>query len=302
MRIITIITIILIILLAIAVYSFLDQFLTKEFPGSLKLPRENQKPQTENPLVSKGTASVYKPANPTSPVQIPVQTNENKEKENTEVKTTSPYFGKVRISGIKNKDHYSPSLVTLSYSLSRGEKINITNWRIRGRPREIIIPKAIKKYQSNIEPDALIIENYGTIYLISASNPLGLNKNFQLNKCLGYLTNYHSFYPSFYTWCPKPGLEQISHFNPECQEFILRISSCEIPNYSNNFKIATDPECVSYLNDNFNYSGCFRKYNKDEDFLKNIWYLYISSDIAHPLHDTIYLFDQNGLLVDKYIY
>lgn len=295
MKVITIITIILIILLAIAVYSFLDQFLTKEFPGSLKLPGENQKTQTENPLVSKGTASVYKPTSP-------VQTNENKEKENTEVKTISPYFGKVKISGIKNKDPYSPSLVTLNYSLSRGEKINITNWRIRGRPREVIIPKAIKKYQSNIEPDNIIIENYGTIYLISASNPLGINKNFQLNKCLGYLTSYHSFYPSFYTWCPRPGLEEISHFNPECQEFILRISSCEIPNYSNNFKIATDSECVSYLNDNFNYAGCFGKYNQDKDFLKNIWYLYISSDIAHPLHDTIYLSDQNGLLVDKYVY
>lgn len=302
MRIITIITIILIILLAIAVYSFLDQFLTKEFSGSLKLPGENQKTQTENPLVSKGTASVYKPANPTSPVQTPVQINENKEKENTEVKTISPYFGKVRISGIRNKSSYSPSLVTLSYSLNQNEKINITNWRIRGRPREIIIPKAIKKYQSSIEPDDIIIDSYGTIYLISDSNPLGMNKNFQLNKCLGYLASYYSFYPSFYTWCPRPSLEEISHLNPDCQEFILHLSGCEIPNYSSNFKVVTDSECVSYLNAHFNYAGCFRKYNKDEDFLKNIWYLYISSDIAHPLHDTIYLSDQNGLLVDKYIY
>ena len=287
------IVIVLIILIGIAVYSFFNQFLTKEFPDSLKLPGESQKIQKENPLVSKGTASVYKPTSL-------VQANENKE--NTEVKTISPYFGKVRISGIRNKDPYSPSLVTLSYSLNRDDKINITGWRIKGRPGEVIIPKAIKKYQSYIEPDNIIIESYGTIYLIGASNPLGMNKNFQLNKCLGYLTNYHSFYPSFYTWCPKPGLEEISHFNPECQEFILRISSCEIPNYSNNFKIATDSECVSYLNAHFNYSGCFREYNKDEDFLKDIWYLYINSDIANPLHDTIYLSDQNGLLVDKYVF
>ncbi|PIR71986.1 MAG: hypothetical protein COU42_02885 [Candidatus Nealsonbacteria bacterium CG10_big_fil_rev_8_21_14_0_10_36_24] len=300
MKVTTIVLIILIILIGIAVYSFLDRFLTKEFPGSLKLPGENQKTQTENPLVSKGTASVYKP---TSPVQTNENTEkENTEKENSEVQIISPYFGKVKISGIRNKSSYSPSLVTLSYSLSQGDKINITNWRIKGRPREVIIPKAIKKYQSYIEPDNIIIENYGTIYLIGASNPLGMNKNFQLNKCLGYLTNYYSFYPSFYTYCPKPKLEEISHLNPECQEFILRISSCEIPNYSGNFKIAPDSECVSYLNNNFNYAGCFRKYNQDKDFLQNIWYLYIKSDIANPLHDTIYLFDQNGLLVDKYIY
>ncbi len=298
--------IVLIILVGIAVYSFFDQFLGKNLPDYLNLPGENQKTQQEKTLISKGPASIFKPKipskNPSS--KEPKESDENNKNNQKEKKenTISPYFGKVKISGVRNKSSYFPSLVTLRYSLTRGDKINITGWKIKGRPREIIIPKAIKKYQSYIEPDDIIIENYGTIYLIGASSPLGRNKNFRLNKCMGYLKNYHSFYPSFYTSCARPGLRQISHLNPECQEYILHLYRCEVPNYSSNFKIATDSECVSYLNNNFNYGGCFKNHNKDDDFLKNIWYLYINSDIAHPLHDTIYLFDQNGLLVNKYIY
>jgi len=317
----TIFAVILVVLTVIAAYYFFDQLILQKLPiffsYNLFPFAVNQQNQPKTPFFyNEGSASVYKPkTNPlkvinkstnttnTTPSLSPIQTNEpNENKKDPEA--LSPYFEKVRISEIRNESYYYPSLIGLTYYLDPNEKINLTGWKVKGRQGEIIIPKAIKKYQPYFQAEDVIVENYGTIYLINAQNPLGINKNFQLNKCMGYLTNYYNFYPSFFTSCSSyPQLSQISYLNPECQEFILRLSNCEIPDYSKNSKIAMDSQCVSYLNSNFNYDSCFKKYSNDSDFLLNIWYLYVGgSNIAHPLHDTLYIFDQKGLLVYKYIY
>ncbi|MBU2635138.1 hypothetical protein KJ841_01525 [Patescibacteria group bacterium] len=291
-----VVTIFIIIIIAVAAYSVFDEYLKKEnLPEGLEL--QENKPLTAN--VSKS----IQPNNP-SPNQIKSETTKDEVIEITqeEVVDTSPYYGKVKISNIQAQTEYRPSLINLRVNIYPGEKINLTGWKIKARKGEIIIPKGIEKYQSHITPRDIIIKEYTNIYLINDSNPLGRDKNFCLNKCFGYIKNYNSFYPSFYTYCPKPKLEDVSHLNPYCQEYILRLSSCEIPNYSNNIKIATDSKCVSFLNNTFNYSSCFKEHSKDEDFLKNYWYVYVGTDIVEPLHDTIYLYDPNGLLVDKYMY
>jgi len=287
-----VILITIIIVVAVA-FSVFDQYLTKgNLPDGLEL-------QENKPLA----ATVSKSIQPNNPSQKEETTEEIiKETSTQETTDISPYYGKVKISGLRAKTSYRPSLITLSVRVYPGEKINITGWKIKARKGEIIISQGIEKYQSHRSPSDIIIKEYTKIYLINDSNPLGRNKNFQLNKCFGYIKNYHSFYPSFYTYCPRPKLEDISHLSPYCQEYILHLSSYEIPNYSNNMKIATDSKCVSYLNNTFNYSSCFKKHSKDENFLKNSWYVYVGTDIVEPLHDIIYLYDPNGLLVDKYMY
>jgi len=289
------VTIFIIFIIAVVAYSIFNQYLKKEnIPDGLEL-------QENNPL----TAAVSKPIQPNNPkIDNPKIEKEETTEETTIQETTdiSPYYGKVKLSTIQAETRYHPCLITLSVKVYSGEKINITGWKIKARQGEITIPQGIEKYQSYITPSDIIIKEYTKIYLINDSNPLGRDKNFQLNKCFGYIKNYHSFYPSFYTSCPKPKLEDISHLNPYCQEYILRLSSCEIPNYSNNIKIATDSKCVSFLNNTFNYSSCFKEHSQDEDFLKNYWYIYVGTDIVEPLHDTIYLYDSNGFLVDKYMY
>ena len=291
-----IVTIFFIIIIVFATYYVFDQYLSKgNFFEGFQL-------QENKPLTA--TAS-----NPIEQRPSSNQTNPSPEKEETieetviqETTDTSPYYGKVKLSSIRAKTRYNPSLITLSVRVYPGEKINMTGWRIKARKGEIIISQGIEKYQSHITPKNIIIKENTKIYLINDSNPLGRNRNFCLNKCFGYIKNYRTFYPSFYASCPKPKLEDISHLRPYCQEYILHLSSCEIPNYSNDIKIATDSECVSFLNNTFNYSGCFKKYSQDENFLKNSWYVYVGTDIVEPLHDTIYLYDPNGLLVDEYMY
>ncbi|RLG10688.1 hypothetical protein DRN73_07180 [Candidatus Pacearchaeota archaeon] len=216
----------------------------------------------------------------------------------------SPYFKKVKIYSVRYKTSSHPSLITLSSALDKEEKINITNWKIKASKGEIIIPQASNKYPPyNIIPVGdIFVKQYHKVYLSAGSNPLAKNKNFRLNKCFGYFLNYKKIYPSFLKICPKPKLEEISHLNQYCQEFILDLPRCKIPDYSRNPKIASNSQCVSYLKENFNYRGCFRKYSSDKDFLKPYWYIYLNQDIVSKLHDTLYLYDQNGLIVDKYSY
>jgi len=223
---------------------------------------------------------------------------------------TSPYFGKVKISSISSQTSSYPSLIRLITQFNKEEKINITGWQIRGNKGVAIITKGIETYlpyDSNPVED-IFIRYSDTIYLWGTSSPLGIDKSFRPNKCFGYLTDIYNFVPSISSSkrCPSIKLEDISHLGEYCQDFILRMGGCKIPDYSGNLKIIFDSECTSYISayveKNFNYQGCFRNYSKDKDFLSNYWYVYLGHDITSKLHDTLYLRDQDGLVVDKYLY
>jgi len=218
---------------------------------------------------------------------------------------TSPYFGKVKISSARSQASSYPSLITLSTSLGE-EKINITGWRIRGKKGSFTIPGGIVKYNPYYNPvpdESIFVKRGDRIYLSSASNPLGRGRNFRPNKCIGYLDNYQDFPIPLSKICPKPTNKEISHLEPCCQEFILRLGRCKAPDYSNNLKVSTDSECVAYLNENFNYAGCYRNYSRDEDFIGGDWHIYMNTNIVVSDDcDTLYLRDQNGLLVDEYSY
>ncbi|KPJ56435.1 hypothetical protein AMJ49_04825 [Parcubacteria bacterium DG_74_2] len=218
----------------------------------------------------------------------------------------SPYFEKVRISKVTIPSSSRPSLTTLITNLKEEEKINITGWQIKGRNGSAVIPQGIKKWLPgyNYADKDIFIKQGDKIYLSGSSNPLGKNRNFLNNKCFGYIAKSKNFITPVSGSCPKPEKEEISHLHICCQEFInRRVNRCFVPDYSKNFKIYNDSECVDFLNETFNYEGCFRKYSRDEDFLRNDWHIYLSTEIAADSYcDTIYLTDQNGLVVDKYSY
>ncbi len=219
----------------------------------------------------------------------------------------SPYFDKVKIADVNLQTSSRPSLITLNIYLGKEEKINITGWSVKSMKGSFVIPLGTEKYYSDYTPvptDNIIIKNGDKVYLSSASNPLGKGMNFRPNKCLGYfITNNRNFSVSFSKNCPGPEKEEISHLDPCCQEFILNLGRCEIPNYSSNSRISPDSECVAYLNENLNYNGCYRKYSQDEDFIGKDWHIYMDFELlATNKCDTLYLLDQNGLFIDKYPY
>jgi hypothetical protein len=218
----------------------------------------------------------------------------------------SPYFKKVEISNIRFENISNPSLITLKTSLKKDEKVNLTGWQIKGKSRSFVIPQGIEKYSpysEQIVKDNIVIKQGDIIYLSGASGPLGKSMNFRPNKCMGYLTENHYFTISLAKNCPKPQKSEINDLDICCQQFISKLAKCEIPNYSKSYSVSQDPECISYLDNYFNYGSCFKRYSNDEDFLGKNWHIYMNRNLLLDYQcDTLYLFDEKGFLVDEYSY
>ena len=220
---------------------------------------------------------------------------------------TSPYFDKLKISRTRIESSSKPSLITLSANIKDNETINITNWSIEGGEGKIIIPQGVEKYYhyyNSYTNQDIFIKKGDRIYLSGGYNPLGRNRNFRLNKCMGYLTSSFDFPIPISKKCPKPTSQDVSHLEPCCQKFILRLRTCEIPDYSEDVDVRNDKGCIEYLNKNLNNQACFINHWQDEDFLSNSWHIYLNGKnvVANDCYDTLYLKDQNGLIVSTYSY
>ena len=219
----------------------------------------------------------------------------------------SPYFKKVNISSARVESYSKPSLITLNTNIKDSETINITNWSIEGEEGKIVIPQGVERYyhyyNSYINED-IFVKKGDKIYLSAGYNPLGKDKNFRLNKCMGYLTSSFDFPIPVSRSCPKPTKQDVSYLEPCCQQFILKLKRCEIADYSENINIRSDKECIGYINENLNNRACFINHSQDKDFLSNVWHIYLDGKdiVANDCYDTLYLKDKNGLVVDIYSY
>lgn len=221
--------------------------------------------------------------------------------------STSPYLGKIRISGFQATGS-SPFLLTLSAALQETETANISNWTLKGKTGQFTIGYGVEKYYSNQSSftQPILVRQGQRVLISGAQSPFGKGGNFRANLCFGYLKQYYTFPLSVPSSCPdRPTLKDVSWMNPQCQEFIvnkLSWSDCKTPNLSGEIAIATDPVCVSYINTNFNYGACFTRHQQDKDFLQNEWQVFADRTFGHALHDTIEVLDQDGLFVDRMIY
>lgn len=221
----------------------------------------------------------------------------------------SPYFDKVKVSQVQTSAYPNPSLITLNTYITTDEKINITGWKLKGENGSFEIYKGVEKYYPLIYPygENILVKKGDTIQISSAQNPLGeRDKNFRINKCMGYLTNSYTFPISISKSCPKVSQADLpGYLSTCCKEFIGRLSSCGSAKYQDlqSYKLFSDSSCMTYINDNFNYGGCFKNYSKAENFSGNQWHIYtnmIGKEIVDKDKGTVYLYDQNGLVVNKY--
>ncbi len=221
----------------------------------------------------------------------------------------SPYFEKMRISAQNYSFYtYNPSEFKIYSNLSDDEKVNVTGWRIKTNHGEIIIPQAINVYEPSglTSPQDIVLStnNYVNIYL--SINPI--NKNFRLNKCMGYLQNTYIFNPSLPQNCPSLSPSDISYLSGKCQSYIRSLWGCMVPNEDSDSFYASvggssreEVECRAFL-DTINQNGCFQKHRWDDDFLSNEWRVWVRQHILDSQHDRVLFFDKQGLLVDEYAY
>lgn len=213
---------------------------------------------------------------------------------------TSSYFKKVRIESIKNLVDYQPKYEEISLVADGiSDKVDITGWSLVSNKNNFVITFGIKNldFSKSFQESNIVLKKGDRVKIYSTYSPLGVN--FALNKCSGYLNNGYFFVPPLEKNCPRPEKRDIAHLSGICQEYILKLDSCEIPKL---FQINnSDPACLGYLN-KINYQGCFEKYKNASDFYTKEWRIFMGREILDDLHDKVLLFDRNGLLVDEYIY
>ncbi len=227
----------------------------------------------------------------------------------------SPYYGKVKISGMSPPKGSGNATITLSTNIQKGDKvITITKWQIETTQKRYYIPQGVPLYPGNTgtaKKEDIALQSGDVVTISTGLNPVANNVNFRVNKCFGNLGNLPFSAPKFICPLSKPTLEQISSFSPACQDFILKnVGACSIADFSKNSNVLTDFGCYSYLLDLKKtiekvsaYEYCVQTHAQDPDFSKNHWYIYTEGEqISREGHDRVTLRDENGLFIDKKIY
>lgn len=211
----------------------------------------------------------------------------------------STSMGKVKITSVS--PGYFPSQIMEITLRNDGDPIKISGWSLNSTTNKFVIPKGVGFYDSSVlvQPSDIILKTGDYLHVFGATSPMDMN--FRLNKCFGYLNALYNFVPSLSNQCPYPDRTDLLNTSLACQNYILGLSSCQIPDAGQLNNIG-DSACRSFSDGNLNYSGCFRGYHFDPDFLKNEWYVYSGSNFVKDKDESVELKDADGLLVDHYEY
>jgi hypothetical protein len=213
----------------------------------------------------------------------------------------SPYFREVQFAGVSAGNAVAYGTIGLHAQFTHYNAtgtIDITGWHIETRGSGEYIPQAIDVYDPSglTPPSDIRLANGDTAYLYSSSAPF----NLRLNECIGWIAHEANFKPALPQSCAKPDESQVSAFTGGCQEYVETLSGCSQPKLPNALVPQTDYACQDFLNDNFTYKSCFDEHDSDPNFLSNQVWVWMGGNVIGQYHDTVDLFDRNGLLVNQY--
>lgn len=213
----------------------------------------------------------------------------------------SPFFQQVRLGGVSPGGWFSQSQISLyAYLTSQTSTIDVTGWQIKTNRGGEYIPQAVQVYDPlGLNPATDIrLTNGDMLNIYSTWAPV----NLRLNKCMGYLPNKSQFNPPLPQNCPYVDRSSLQSLSGACQNYILSLWSCAMPNMAS-FQIPqNDYACVNYLQNHFSYYSCFDEHQADSDFLSHEIRVWIGGSPLDPSHDRVLLLDRAGLLVDTYSY
>lgn len=218
--------------------------------------------------------------------------------------STSPYFGKIRISSGKTKQSEPVKEYVVLNNQSR-ETIDITGWSLESiyEKSKYFIPQAkeIPNYQYFGRTQNIKLPRSGQVLIFSGRSPN--LQSFRLNKCTGYLNNHFDFLPALPRQCPTSFKDNL--YSPEitsaCRKLIKQLSPCDEPVKSEIYHLGS---CRDFILENINYQACVEKHKDEVDFLDKKWYVYLNQEkeLWDNYSDQIILRDKNGLVVDVYKY
>lgn len=212
----------------------------------------------------------------------------------------SPYYKKVVIEKIKiNSAPKYEEIILRAQQFGSNQNLDISGWSLVSNTSQFVIVGAVKEldFKKVFQEKNIVLKNGEAVKIYSTPSPIYVN--FKGNQCIGYLNQFYSFIPKLSEECPQISKKDIAHLSGLCQEYILNLKKCELPN--NPPTQSLDSACMNYLK-NINYNGCFERNKNNLNFYTKDWYVFMGREILDDLHDKVFLFDKNGKIVDEYIY
>lgn len=221
-------------------------------------------------------------------------------------KDLSPQFRKVRISGVTKVDTARTTtnapVITIKENIGASDAaVNLTGMRIQSNAQTLLIPRAAKVYKTTgAALTNVTLANGQSAIIIGSTSPV--NANFMGNSCMAYLNSRYTFVPKLSGGsCQRPAKNDIATFSGACQDYILRLQSCQEGNPSDSRIPASDSACRTFVS-KLNYDGCVDRNQTNANFSTNTWNVWAGKSLVDPLHDRVLLLDANGKLVDYYLY
>lgn len=241
-----------------------------------------------------------------------LQNNLNKEIDETK---RSPYYSKIRMSGISGLYQSDPNkeYLSLSVNLKKDEVIKITGWYLKSEITgyyAIIGKAALLPFPFTKTENDVVLAQGDKVYLTKGFSPIGIS--FRTNKCTGYFEENRTFTPGLSLQCPRAKEEKLPTFssvydrNDECVNIIERIPRCATKD-SEFFRSLPDTvpsSCRTYIETQVNYNACVALHFSDTNFPGNEYRVYLNrfGPLWRQKHDKINLHDENGLVVDTLNY
>lgn len=215
----------------------------------------------------------------------------------------SPDFGKVEISSLRRPSSSGTGGgFALRAASALDSLLDVTDWKIRANNKEEILIKGGDSYSPPVNLVQIVLRPRTSAVFYADTN--SVIRNIELNKCTGYLNNVFTLDPKLPKNCPTVNRSEIITFSGDCQDFIRSLSTCEQPTSAeiNRFSDADNLACREFLG-NFNYGSCFSEHSKDSNFYSYGWRVWLDERLPFDSkHDRLLLFDEDGLLVDEYVY
>jgi len=219
----------------------------------------------------------------------------------------SLFADEISISVSKGVKESNPNkeYLELRASFSNNNPVRISGWELRNSKGESSIIGGASKLPltggSNSEAP-LILDPGESVFITTGRSPIGVS--FQVNNCSGYLEQFQDFSPRLHRSCPAPISDLYKSVNnpgSECSSYVSSLPSCEIVT---SFPGDLSSACRSYITNNINYNSCVNTHDRDIDFYKKEWRLFLreNNELWGNSGDLVRLYDQQGNLVDSTSY
>ena len=226
-------------------------------------------------------------------------------------KTGAELYGDwIKISSVRKQ---APYLITLTTNIPKEQTLAITGWVIEGRAERFTIPKGVELIPEGIQGavyEPIVLQRGDRVRISGAENPFTSKLSFKPNACFGYLKDKRIFPVSVPSSCPRdiPKLAEMDHLPEDCQEFILDFRHCKEPlTYPSTSPLINDFQCRTFyenLEFKLSYDGCVKNHKAEDNFFREEWHIYVDEEdrLVRSTHDRILLKDQDGVIIDEFVY